>query len=603
MYPDYEQPPNAGPSLIEKSWRRCLEHGLSTNHPARQDPVHFSQLKQTRDQNHVLLRLASKELDVLEGSMSAAGGMVLLANAEGVILDARGDCDFLGRARRVSLQPGAVWTEAQEGTNAVGTALIERRAVQVRGKDHFLQDNHFLVCTATPLMTPQGELAGVIDLSGDVRRPPAHCEMLIRLAGAHIEHSWTRETEGHDLLVAFHPHPSWLGTPCEGLLAFRDGVLIGACQFALHLLGLTPEAINRIGWSEIFCASSSSGGSELRLQMTGARVCARVERPGAQRPVKTGSPGPSEITLMEDAIWDVQTLALLTSAERAVRANIPILLQGETGTGKEIFVQSLLHRAMPEESPLVTVNCAAIPEGLLEAELFGYQEGAFTGARRGGSPGYVRQANGGTLFLDEIGDMPLALQSRLLRVLQDGVVIPLGGGRPVKVSFQLIAATHRDLKAEVENGTFRADLYYRIRHMLVTLLPLRERSNLGQILDALLKKLGAPERRISLSFEARNVLLSHSWPGNLRELSNLLHTLVSLAEDDTVIDVDALPYDLGKQPVPGHPQSLAGLTDAAITRVIRLNQGNMSTSAKQLGIHRSTLYRRLHGGDPNLWKA
>ena len=322
-----------------------------------------------------------------------------------------------------------------------------------------------------------------------------------------------------------------------------------------------------------------------------------MERPAPQWPAKTGSPEPADLTLMEDAVWDDSTLALLTRAERAVHANIPILLQGETGTGKEIFVRTLVHRAMPHGSPLVTVNCAAIPEGLLEAELFGYQEGAFTGARRGGNPGYVRQANGGTLFLDEIGDMPFALQCRLLRVLQDGIVIPLGGGRPVKASFQLIAATHRDLKADVENGTFRADLYYRIRHMLVTLSPLRERSNLSQILDALLKKLGAPERRITLSCEARSVLLRHGWPGNLRELSNLLHILVSLSEDGTVIEVDALPPDMGQCQMPEHAQNLAGLTDAAITRVIRQNRGNMSTSAKQLGIHRSTLYRRMHGGD------
>lgn len=599
MFPNYEQLSIATAPLIERSWKRCLDQGLSTNHPARQDPVDLSDLTMARDQNHTLLRLAMKELDVLEGLMAAAGGMVLLSNVEGVILDARGDCDFMGRARRVSLQPGAVWTETLEGTNAIGTALVERRVVQVRGDDHFLEDNHFLICTATPVMNPAGELAGVIDLSGDVRRPPAHCELLVRLAGAHIEHSWTRETEGHDLLVAFHPHPSWLGTPCEGVLAFRDGVLVGACQFALQFLGLAPEAISRAGWSDIFSASSSSRDSELRLRSTGAKVHARVERPAPQWPAKTGSPEPAGLTLMEDAVWDATTLAQLTRAERAVHANIPILLQGETGTGKEIFVQTLVHRAMPHGSPLVTVNCAAIPEGLLEAELFGYQEGAFTGARRGGSPGYVRQANGGTLFLDEIGDMPLALQCRLLRVLQDGIVIPLGGGRPVKVTFQLIAATHRDLKADVENGTFRADLYYRIRHMLVTLAPLRERSNLNQILDALLKKLGAPGRQIRLSGEARSVLLRHDWPGNLRELSNLLHTLVSLSEDGTVIEVDALPPDMGQRPVPEHPQNLAGLTDAAITRAIRQNRGNMSTSAKQLGIHRSTLYRRMHGGDPD----
>lgn len=296
---------------------------------------------------------------------------------------------------------------------------------------------------------------------------------------------------------------------------------------------------------------------------------------------------------MEDAVWDSETLALLSRAERAMRANIPILLQGETGTGKELFVRALHRRALPSGSPLVPVNCAAIPEGLLEAELFGYQEGAFTGARRGGNRGYIRQADGGTLFLDEIGDMPATLQSRMLRVLQDAEVIPLGGGRPVKVNFRLIAATHRDLKAGVENGTFRADLYYRLRHMVMSLSPLRERPNLPEILDALLDKLGATDRRISLSAEAHRCLLRHSWPGNLRELSNLLHTLVLLSEDNEVIGIDSLPPDVAANACAEGQQDLARITKAAIDRVIAQNRGNLSATARQLGIHRSTLYRRL----------
>ncbi len=576
--------------MIERSWRRCAEHGLAESDPALQDPLGPSELSQRQEENELLLHLASRELELLRESLSAEG-IVALASPDGVILDARGDHDFMGRVSSVSLLPGAVWSEAREGTNGIGTAAVEQTLVQVRGDEHFLEENRFLICTAMPVMSPTGKLAGIVDLTGDARRPPSHCGLLVRLAVANIEHSWTRQVEGRDLLVAFHPHPASLGTPYEGLLAFRDGVLIGAGQLSLHLLGLGADVIGHARWDDIFNAPPTS--SELRLQTDGVRFYARVERPAVEHARKTRSHRRNNVTVIEDALWDAETLELLARAERAMRTNIPILLHGETGTGKEVLVRALQSRAMPPGAPLVTVNCAAIPENLLEAELFGYQEGAFTGARRGGSPGYIRQADGGTLFLDEIGDMPTPPQSRLLRVLQDGEVTPLGGGKSVKVDFRLVAATHCDLRALVAEGKFRADLYYRLRHMVLTLAPLRERSNLPDILDALLRKWGALERGISLSPEARLALLRHTWPGNLRELSNLLRTLISLAEDNTVFTLDVLPPEIAQKALPEEQPSLAALTDAVIARVIKQNGGNMSAAARQLGIHRSTLYRRM----------
>jgi transcriptional regulator of acetoin/glycerol metabolism len=258
---------------------------------------------------------------------------------------------------------------------------------------------------------------------------------------------------------------------------------------------------------------------------------------------------------------------MLTRAKRAFEAGIPILLQGETGTGKEVFLRALQRLSTRASEPFVPVNCAAIPEGLQEAEIFGYEEGAFTGARRQGNPGYIRRAEGGVLFLDEIGDMPLALQAQLLRVLQDGEVTPLGARRSIRVDFRLVAATHHDL-----------------RHMVFYLPPLRKRRNLGGILDAMLASLGGAARGVRLTTPARQKLLEHRWPGNLRELSNLLSALLAFAEDGSWIDAGSLPQDImtsreaDPEPEPEPPQKLSDITDELL---------------RQLGLHRSTLYRRL----------
>jgi transcriptional regulator with PAS, ATPase and Fis domain len=302
-----------------------------------------------------------------------------------------------------------------------------------------------------------------------------------------------------------------------------------------------------------------------------------------------------EILVRDGAIWDSESIQMLTKAKRAFEASVPILLLGETGTGKEVFVQALHRLSSRASAPLVPVNCAAIPEGLQEAEMFGYEDGAFTGARRKGNPGYIRRADGGTLFLDEIGDMPLALQAQLLRVLQDGEVTPLGASRSVRVDFRLVAATHCDLQAAVADGRFRADLYYRLRHMVLCLPPLRKRRNLAGILDAMLASLNGEARGVRLTPAARQMLLDHSWPGNLRELSNLLHTLLALAEDDSWIDTDSLPQDIAMSMEVEQSGKLSDVADDLLRKTIHQHSGNMTAAARQLGLHRSTLYRRLSG--------
>jgi len=624
-------PDGSVPEVIGRSWQRCASRGLAMNRPARQDPLGLAALRRQRERNHDLLRLATPELDLLAHAMADARGVAILTDSRGLILDARGDDGFAGRARRVFLQPGACWSEEHEGTNAVGTALAEGGLVEVDGAEHYLDENRFLVCTAMPVFDPSGRIAGLFDLSADARRPQTHARTLIRLAVANLEHRWAMqaaEADGADLLVRLHSHPSWLGTPHEGLLAFRDGRLTAANRIALGLLGVDASTIGETDWEALFDGAMTGEARLLHTRAGGVPMHLRVSRPAPAAPRRRPTPGPvaeaQAVTVRGGMVWDSGTDALLARAVRAADADIPVLLQGETGTGKEVFVRALHRRSSLADRPLVAVNCAAIPEGLLESELFGYEDGAFTGARRRGSTGRIRQAEGGILFLDEIGDMPLGLQARLLRVLQDGEVLPLGAGKPVKVDFRLVAATHQDLKTAVAEGRFRSDLYYRLNHLSVTLTPLRDRRPLDGIVDAVFAATGAATRAVRLSDEARRRLIGHGWPGNLRELANLLRTLVALADDGAVIEAEDLPEDIRAEAKPNPtnltapmagagapaqpsqaslvtpavsaspaPASLRALTDEAVFRALAGTGGNISAAARVLGIHRATLHRRL----------
>ena len=562
-------------SPIVRSWERCRELGLFRAQPARLELLEPEELERRKDQHIFFVHLAANELNILRRAIAGAAGMVLLADPQGTILDGRGDSGFVGKAKRIALRPGATWSEVLEGTNAIGTALVEQQLVQIAGDQHFLEENRFLVCTAIPVMSPTGEIAGILDISGDVRNPPTHASMLLQRATARIEHSWVSLHGAHDLLAAFHPHPNWLGTPHEGLLAFRDELLVAANPAALRLLRLAPEDINRVRWDEIFRNRSFYGKGEIYPRSHPGVFYGSVQKTLTSVAMPAVAAPPSgkveshstEILIRDEAIWDTESIQMLARAKRAFEAGIPILLQGETGTGKEVFVRALQRLSSRASEPFVPVNCAAIPEGLQEAELFGYEEGAFTGARRKGSPGYIRRAEGGVLFLDEIGDMPLALQAQLLRVLQDGEVTPLGARRSVCVDFRLVAATHHDLQAAVANGSFRADLYYRLRHMVFYLPPLRKRPNLGGILDAMLASLGGAARGVRLTAPARQKLLEHSWPGNLRELSNLLSTLLAFAEDGGWIDADSLPQDI-MEAVPEIPRKPSGATHELLRHTI-----------------------------------
>jgi len=584
---------------ILRSWRRCADLGFDMRGVRRAELMTQGELREAQQRNEALRRLSEPAMSLLRRQAGGSGGLVILSDAQGLVLDSDGDTGFAERASRVALMPGAPWDEAAAGTNAIGTALVEGRPIAVHGAEHYFEPNRILTCAAVPITDSEGRTLGVLDLSSAARDLRPDVLELVRAAVDLIEHRLFEQAYEQHAVLRLHVDRSGLGAPGEGLLAFQGDLLIGANRRALQALGLAPTALGVYRYADVFDGDmercpDAAGRVQAR---SGAVYHARLRWPRARAPQAPARPAlpPAAGSRPAEPSFDAATLGALARAVHLSDAGVSILLQGETGVGKEVFARQLHARSKRACGPFVAVNCAALPESLIESELFGYEDGAFTGARRQGSKGLLRQAHGGVLFLDEIGDMPLMLQSRLLRVLQTREVSPLGAARPVSVDFALVCATHRPLAHEGPDAPVRPDLYFRIAEYTVTLEPLRARADRLELLRGLWAAQGAGP---VLPAEIEAILANYSWPGNYRQLVAVLRTLHVLAGPAGVVEADMLPADIrgaaASPPAAGGdaPANLQAMTDAAIRDALAAHSGNVSRAARALGVHRSTLYRR-----------
>lgn len=615
---------------LQLSWQRSRQHGLVPEGRSSGGPhASAAQLARALEQRRTLLAQARPVMEFVAEQVRASDSLVILADPQGMLLHALGDDSFADKAARVALRPGAVWLEQWRGTNAIGTALADGRAVVINGAEHYLQRNAFLTCAAAPIVDASGALLGVIDISGDRRGYHPHTLGLARSAARMIEHQLFEARHGAGLVLRLHARLEGLSSVTEGLAALsEEGLIIGANAIGLELLGLPSSALGRctleqalgLSWRSLLAGSPELGvrasgqpwqlrgasGGLLWCRLDGARSRVVLQTnalvPNAKLPSNALPPAHDALAKLDSG--DTAMQALIARARRVIGKPIALLLQGESGVGKELLARAC-HLSGPRRAgAFVAINCAAMPESLIEAELFGYRPGAFTGANRDGAPGLLRQAHGGTLFLDEIGDMPLALQARLLRVLQEREVSPLGGGAPLAVDFALICATHRCLPVEVEAQRFREDLYYRINGLSLQLPPLRQRTDFMALVQTLLAE-AAPGRSVSVHPELQAALAAYRWPGNLRQLANLLRTACALLDEhEDCIDWTHLPDDLAAAlapagaPVPPLdkgvvPEDLRQLSARCIQQALGLAQGNRSEAARRLGISRNTLYRKL----------
>ena len=635
---------------VAQSWRRCInEYQL---HPANPLEPHFisrTELEERRARRADVIACARHEMTTLYQQLGDAEAAVVLTDTEGVIVHMVSSPEFAAEVGPLGLRVGGMWSETTAGTNGMGTCLAAGRPVSVRREDHFFTQFSQLTCSAVPVYDPSGEISAVLDVTSRSSLMQQHLLVLLGMTVRMIENRLidARYRNAHPL--HFHSRPEFVYTLHEGKLAVGDdGRILAANRSALFQLGLSSmddirsrniEDLFQTSLEDMLQRSTSSSfhpvvtyrtNAALRFfavarrpvsesdapAPSGARASGVTTLPTPLRPVgrvAATSPAPAASSTFKDP----RLVAHLDTARRVIARQTPVLLCGETGSGKEVFARAV-HDASPHAAgAFVAVNCASLPETLIESELFGYRAGAFTGAQRTGRRGKILQANGGTLFLDEIADMPLELQARLLRVLDERQVTPLGTEEAHAVDFQLISASHQHLPTRVREGRFREDLYYRLAGIELLLPPLRERSDRRELMHAML---AAESGGVAtLSAEAERVLMAHAWPGNMRQLRHVLRSAAALAERKPITHehlpslVNLAPPPAPGLAVPGAECAASALSEAqlqaalpvklnpiqanerqVLLQLLEQHRWNVSNVAKALDVSRNTLYRKLH---------
>ncbi len=635
--------------LILTSWRRCATNdALDPLRTRKPDVIESTALRELHERFQGFLRLAEPEIINLHSSLSGSGFALILTNNQGVILHHLTSDNMQSQFREAGLWLGADWGESQVGTNGIGTCIAEDRPLTVHKDEHFLTQNIHLTCSAAPIHDPHGNLLAVLDISGCSNQDSNAAQVLARALVANSSRSIENQFFLHELrnqrVLRFTQNGQQTGLSSEGMMAIDEqNRILAANRGALDLLGLDDRQ-NLLGQELNYVLDQDLDTLMLYADKGDHRMHAlRDQRSGDQffgylhnhkeTPKRRGnglSIKPSKLT-QEECRGELCSLSALAGddprmqeaarrAQRVMNKSIPILLQGETGTGKELFTHAIHRASERKDKPFVALNCASIPESLIESELFGYRQGAFTGARKEGRRGKFIESDGGTLFLDEIGDMPLTMQSRLLRVLETQEVVPLGGDKVVTIDLHIVTATHRDLRQLVREGSFREDLYYRLNGITLALPPLRERQDLNEIIHKVLEAENDTSSELKIAKDAMDALLDYQWPGNLRQLRYVVRTAIALCEngvlqiDDFDIEHDISPSADGRV-LSREPDDLFDAKDddleedednplqeaerQVILSSLSTNGWNITRTAQALDMSRNTLYRKMkkHGID------
>jgi transcriptional regulator of acetoin/glycerol metabolism len=595
--------------IIRDSWHRCVhEHRLDPTRMQEAVILPGERLREHQDQLEAFLHIARHGLETLYQQVAGMGYVVLLTDARGVTVDFIGDLQIDSSLRRAGLYLGADWSEQHAGTCGVGTCISTGEALTVHLGDHFDATHIPLTCTTAPVFDAAGRLTAVLDISALSSPQPKASQhlalQLVKVYAQHIENAAFLHRFRGDWILRLSAAPQFLDVNPEYLLAVDSGGrVLGHNRRAQQLLqadarmpliGSRIERLFDLRIDDLGRFVSTRPADQRAVLRAGGRqllFMAATPPPARSLPARAAPTVPAPLAALSGG--DVALDRQIERAARLVNSPVSLLITGETGSGKEFFAKALHASSERRARPFVAVNCAAIPEALIESELFGHLPGSFSGAAPRGKRGLIQEADGGTLFLDEIGDMPRALQARLLRVLAEREVLPVGATRPVPVNIRVIAATHADLEALVREGRFRDDLYYRLNGAHFTLPPLRERRDLGWMIDRMLRH-GLDDGGLApeLSVAARARLLAHPWPGNLRELRNVLDYARSVASDGEIGLAD-LPDALRPSERRSADRAVAGDEAAQLLQQLRQARWNVSAVARAQGLSRMTLYRRM----------
>lgn len=570
--------------LLSDSWFRSQLYGLqpTTDEFPR---LRSGELADLLASHSGLQQLTQPVVGALSRKVADLQSVVILSDASGLVLQTFGNMNAMQKAQSFALAPGNLWSESGRGTNAIGTALAIDDSCEIDGRQHFLTSNQDLYCAAIPIQSPDGQIAGVLDISGPAHFPHPHTLGWVKEAAKQIEYLWVKQSlHPQQWLMSLHSQPQKLDSVEELLLVFSDNVLTAGNRLAMRELGLGSEQLGHITFQQLFPLLTQTAVTvPLPLTVRRQSYYYRLRAP-TRSAVAVSAPPAVDLPFAGPREGEKMV--------RLLNAGIALCIEGETGCGKEYVSRTLHQHSRWRSGKFVAINCAAIPESLIESELFGYQPGAFTGASKNGYIGKIREADGGVLFLDEIGDMPMLLQTRLLRVLQEKEVTPLGASQSTPVNFAVICATHRNLAQRVADGEFREDLFYRLREFALAIPPLRGWPALPAFIQRLWQALGAGQRRVQLSPDLLDNLARLPWPGNVRQLQSLMKVLLALADDGARLEVDDLPAEYRAAPAPAAPRGLQQHDSQLIADTLTTYNGNVSKAAQALGVARSTLYRR-----------
>lgn len=630
---------------ISASWDRCLhQYGLDQWSRRHETVVRRERVRDSIESLGPLFSACRSQVQHIFQNIVGSGHAVILTDKSGTIIEFAVQSALDDLFRQSGLRRGADWSESREGTNGIGTAIAEKKSLTVYRDQHFHNDHASLTCTGAPVFDVMGDVLALFDVSSIGRKDDpeilAHTRALLEMSARLITRRNFQDHFADQWIVRFHRDAERVGLLEEGLLALdHNGIVVGADQQAIthlsamdrsQLVGASIEELFKLQSNHLPASLSGEGRAPARLSVTDAfeqgnhAVHARLIEPnkaktrGEQRTlaprsakVQPGSAFGKRGTLarspLEELVGDDCHLKdVVDKAIRLFDHDVPLLISGETGAGKDSFAKALHQSSSRASQPFIAVNCGALPENLIEGELFGYKAGAFTGAQSSGFKGQLLAANGGTLLLDEIGDMPLSAQTRLLQVLERRQVTPLGSTEGVDLDIRLLAATHQPLAELIRQGRFREDLYYRICGFTLSLPPLRKRADLDHLIARLVPGLDLYNED-HVSGEARVMLETYDWPGNIRQLKHVLKTAVILA-DDSAIAPDHLHIhenECGDDRQLGIVRSVlrqdtlqsrldfSHQESQVIKATLVRNKWNVSRAAAQLGVSRNTLYRKM----------
>lgn len=611
---------------IEASHNRCKAMELKPENLFSTKVIEGEELQKKLERNSELILSAATFINHLYNFVRGSEFFALLCDSEGCILNAIGDDKILLEASKLKMIPGAYMDEAHIGTNAMSLVLSGGIPVQLSGKQHFIKAYHKWTCSAAPIKDEKGNIIGIIDLTGYIEKVNPHTLGMVVAAANAIE----RILENNKYNLMLELSKKRLETTFDSI---SSGIL--TCDLNGNITAMNKQVVNMLGYTEQEMKNMKMSDLILnfneiieRLQSKATFIDediyanARVNKLQftlTAYPVYGVDMNIEEITLVFYELKKSRKLAgrilsgqavytfdkiigvnkkfkkLIEYAKKIADSKSTILITGESGTGKEIFAQAIHNHSNRKEEPFIAVNCGAIPRTLIESELFGYEGGAFTGAKKGGNVGKFEIADGGTIFLDEIGEMPSDMQIRLLRVIEEGVINRIGSSKQISINVRIMAATNKDLKYEVERGNFRKDLYYRLNVLPLYLPPLRERrEDIVELVSYYMKKTSKKlnKHSVDISEEYMNYLKNYNWPGNIRELENVIELMVNSEVIQTNLYNEEIEKN-NKSRGEYKAISLEQMEKQHISEVIKEVNGNMTLAAKILDIARSSLYRKI----------